>query len=186
MDYIKSPITNRMVKIGSRAYKHLVAEKMIQHEADCETLYESENKDELKVAKKMLTKQGIGRRKVPQIRGNKVVACRASITPTDMTKHTARSATKVFNKIKSGDLELPDDMDDAQLTQFLEQCILSETIGGDMTVTKKKKPVKLPPKKNIGRYRRSRIPIESEVESTCAENESDDSHYSDESESEIE
>lgn len=168
MSYITNPLTNRPIRVGSKTWKQLVSEQLIIAETP---LFESNDKQELKVAKKIVSRQNLGPRKIPIISNNKIIKANKKMTGVELTTHTAKSASKVFRKIQNGDIELPENMDDDQLSTYLEKCILAEVVGGHHKIEKPKR-FRSP---NKAKYKIE--PIESEVDTTanCSENDSSES-----------
>ena len=98
--------------------------------------------------------------------GNKVVKANRRLKSEELTRHSAKSSASVFTKIKNGEVDIPENVlnDDTMLSEYLENLILQQMIGGKPFKSKskqsmvKKKPKKYEPK----------TPIQTEIESTTA------------------
>jgi hypothetical protein len=137
MNYVTNPRSNRPVRIGSKTWKQLVTDKLI--EGNLTPLFESTDKTELKVAKKIMQRQDLGPRKKVIISNDKIVKANKTITGGELTKHTAQSAGSVFKKIRTGEIPIPEDMNDDELAIYLEKCVLAEVVGGSHKIEKPKR-----------------------------------------------
>ena len=135
MSYVKSPITKKPIKVGGFAHTNFIKKGYFQDDG-------SPSKKE--IVQKEITPE----------------ADRGHNDDThELVKQTSRNAMNVMRKIKAGQIELPDDMDnDEKLTNYLQQCLLLEMIQKD-------KPLK-PSKK-----KRMKAPVSSSEECTESETE---------------
>jgi hypothetical protein len=131
MSYVKSPITKKAIKVGGFAHKNLVKKGYFQE-------------SELSPKKEIMEKEIMEKEIMP--------------TPTypedthELVKQTSKNAMNVMRKIKKGEIELPDDLDDDEkLSNYIQQCLLLEMIKKDKPgkqaerPAKKKKPKPPPP-----------------------------------------
>ena len=140
---IVNPETGRKIKVGSRIWQDLINRQILDDEPqEDKTLYESSNKQKLEVAKDIFKAQNLGRRKVARIQGGRVVKANKRINNEETTRHSAKSASRLFNKIKNGDVDIPHHLleNDDKLAAYLEKMILHEMIGGEMPGRKVRKP----------------------------------------------
>lgn len=134
MSYVKSPVTKKPIKVGGFAYKKLMKEGYFQ-----ESAAPGADPSPCRSSKKeTLQKENTEKEIIP--------------TPTypqnthELVKQTSKNAMNVMRKIKKGQIELPDDLDDDEkLSNYLQQCLLLEMIKKDKpTATKNKKRMKMP------------------------------------------
>jgi hypothetical protein len=152
MNTVINPKSGRKILIGSKTWKQLVNEKIIENNTTIEdnTLYESDKKSNLSVAKDIFSQKNLGNNKRAIISGNKVIKVNNKTTSAELSKHSAKSSAKVFSKIKKGEVEIPEDIlnDDEALAEYLEKLIMAELVGGTKPVVLKKKQ---PPKKTFSK-----------------------------------
>ena len=180
MSYIINPKSGRTIRVGSKTWKQLVSDQLI--EGDITPIYESTDKEELKVAKKILKRQSLGPRKMHIIAGNKIIEVNKRITSSEMTNHAVKSAGAVFKKIRTGEIDIPEEMDDDQLAKYLEKCVMAECVGGEHKIEKPKPKRKRAPNKPKFQVQ---TPLPTDAETTEQETTAFEDSSSDESEEEL-
>jgi hypothetical protein len=175
MSFVTNPLTNRAVRIGGKAYKQLVAKKLIEDHPNSTVAFQSDEKSELELAKKIMISQKLYPDKDISIRGDKLIKSNKKVSGKEMTARTAKAGSSVFSKIKNNQIDIPNDVldDEEKLAGYLEQLILQETVNP----TQPPKKI-LPIRKQAPKKRFKKLPMPetetefnetTEFETTCAE-----------------
>jgi hypothetical protein len=112
MNYIKNPKNNKPIQVGGSAYRKLVKEGLITPEG-----------------------KQVEQTKIKQV---EQVEPKENDTVKELVKATTKNAIKIFNQVKSGEIPIPDDMTDENLSQYLTECMYLNLVKNKSKNTKKK------------------------------------------------
>ena len=130
--YIKSVVTKKTIKVGGCSHKRLIKDGLMQSIESAEPTKGHLESDVLTAD----TSRSVPSKDIKS----------SDSDVEQLVKSTSKNAMDVFKKIKSGQIALPDDLnDDEKLSNYIQQCLMLNIIKDNKIDKPAKKPKK--PKK---------------------------------------
>ncbi len=135
-DFVVNPITNRLIKKGSKKYKQLITAKLLNEvkpsTAEENLIIEADTPDQAKTLQSKLNKN-IQPNKVITRRGTKVL--KASRRPTREETINKISDLAISSVVESKDYLLEQDMTDEDMDKYIRGLIQQKLIGHNTKAT---------------------------------------------------
>ena len=140
--HVINPLTSRPIKVGGAVWRRLVSDGLLETRPSENELYAAESKEEALVAKKMLTKQNKDKTRSIKIRndGKTVIKARKRLSRREISEGLTKATAIVLNKIKAGELSIPEDASDDAVHEYIQNSVLREIMSLSKSLPAKVKP----------------------------------------------